>query len=397
MLASDFREARASVVFLPRSIFCDSKALDCVFNYMYTEKIELQTGNGDVIPQQQALDRLENMYIAADYLAMVDLCQAIVDCLCALVHNWSCQCQDCICLIPHLFAFCHSRATDYDDERMASLVRTATTVLTHDPDKILHKFWTSRDLAQVLMEQLPVEIHQQLTKQLLKRVGKSNAIESLYACFSASRILETSDPLLSWCRPLHATLASIQSHATRIIARNFDFYCSQYPALLSCIDGITYSFDFLEYLLMHILEDQMDNDNAGLLYEGIVRDLMCRHAVQHHHQVKHILNVAKDLILQYISRHLDQIKDLGRKKAASQALTRTLAIGKRVQLTRRPILTVGTVVYVGHVGFADGIWIGVELDRRVGKNDGSVDGERYFSTSPNRGVFVRPEDVIAIV
>ncbi|OAD01971.1 hypothetical protein MUCCIDRAFT_144322 [Mucor lusitanicus CBS 277.49] len=70
---------------------------------------------------------------------------------------------------------------------------------------------------------------------------------------------------------------------------------------------------------------------------------------------------------------------------------------KRVQLTRRPTLTVGTVEFIGHVEFADGVWIGVELDRRVGKNDGSVDGHRYFTSSPNRGVFVRPEDISLVV
>lgn len=41
-----------------------------------------------------------------------------------------------------------------------------------------------------------------------------------------------------------------------------------------------------------------------------------------------------------------------------------VALNRRVQLTRRPMLTVGTVLFVGHVDFADGIWIGVELDRR---------------------------------
>ncbi|KAI8635696.1 CAP Gly-rich domain-containing protein [Parasitella parasitica] len=70
---------------------------------------------------------------------------------------------------------------------------------------------------------------------------------------------------------------------------------------------------------------------------------------------------------------------------------------RRVQLTRRPTLTVGTVEFIGHVNFAEGVWIGVELDRRVGKNDGSVDGHRYFVSSPNRGVFVRPEDISLVV
>lgn len=80
---------------------------------------------------------------------------------------------------------------------------------------------------------------------------------------------------------------------------------------------------------MHVLEDQMDSENAGLLYQGIVRDLMCRHAVQRHHQVKHILSVAKGMIVQYISRRLDLIKDLGRLDHLDRSILKTLAQGKK--------------------------------------------------------------------
>ena len=49
-----------------------------------------------------------------------------------------------------------------------------------------------------------------------------------------------------------------------------------------------------------------------------------------------------------------------------------------------------TVRYVGSAHFAGGDWVGVELDDATGKNDGEVQGERYFDCKPGHGMFVRP-------
>ena len=43
--------------------------------------------------------------------------------------------------------------------------------------------------------------------------------------------------------------------------------------------------------------------------------------------------------------------------------------------------------------FAEGIWAGVELQKPTGKNDGSVNGVRYFTAPLNHGAFVRPSSV----
>ncbi|KAI8336857.1 hypothetical protein EDC96DRAFT_487712 [Choanephora cucurbitarum] len=555
LFGESFCDSKSNTTYLPAGII-DSTAFNNIVQYMYTQEIE----------QTESLQELCDMYSAADYLGMDQLCSLLTKRMTEFVHNCTCYCQTCVTSVPYLFPFCRTRTVELQDERMAAMTQKSIMILTGDPEKALPSYWITRHMAQLLI-QLPQEISQALSQKVLHRVNKYNAIESLHACFAASSILSTSDPLLSWSKPLHATLTSVQSRATRTIARHFDFFCCQYPALLSCIDGITYSFDFLEYLLLHVLEDQMDSDNVGILYKGIVYDLMSRHAVQYNDQARHILNVAKVMILQYITRmigdikkhggldnlHEDMLKQLADdldvrpktlvhskhplfhrgifsflipsipnltitsssthtnglsrysshstthtarrvsipRRSLSHTTTRTfsssnsatfishlaklfkkfsdkstsptqslsesrasqtlpaptantevsttswsqikvsqikisqikrresglfsfakmkrkrsmkgqvsapmIGMHRRVQLTRRPAPTVGTVMFVGHVSFAEGVWVGVELDRRVGKNDGSVDGIRYFTCSPNRGVFVRPEDVSIVV
>jgi dynactin complex subunit len=66
--------------------------------------------------------------------------------------------------------------------------------------------------------------------------------------------------------------------------------------------------------------------------------------------------------------------------------TQVLQVNDRVVLQdgRR-----GIVKYIGLVSFAPGQWAGVRLLLPTGRNDGSVDGRRYFTCDPNYGCFVR--------
>lgn len=37
------------------------------------------------------------------------------------------------------------------------------------------------------------------------------------------------------------------------------------------------------------------------------------------------------------------------------------------------------------------VWVGIEFDEPLGKNDGSIKGRQYFSARPTHGSFIKPE------
>ena len=47
----------------------------------------------------------------------------------------------------------------------------------------------------------------------------------------------------------------------------------------------------------------------------------------------------------------------------------------------------------GAVDFADGIWIGIDTDKPIGKTDGSVKGKPYFRCNSDYGVFLQAPSV----
>ncbi|GMF59521.1 unnamed protein product [[Candida] boidinii] len=61
----------------------------------------------------------------------------------------------------------------------------------------------------------------------------------------------------------------------------------------------------------------------------------------------------------------------------------------------KDIKRLGEIKYIGKIPEIDNenIWIGVELDEPLGKNDGSIKGVRYFQCQKNYGSFVKPSVV----
>ncbi|XP_039262421.2 dynactin subunit 1-like [Styela clava] len=71
-----------------------------------------------------------------------------------------------------------------------------------------------------------------------------------------------------------------------------------------------------------------------------------------------------------------------------------MKIGARVNIIGKNLK--GTIAYIGATMFASGKWIGVVLDVPKGKNDGTVQGKRYFECGENFGVFVRQQHINVI-
>ncbi|KAI9889462.1 MAG: hypothetical protein M1814_005245 [Vezdaea aestivalis] len=69
-------------------------------------------------------------------------------------------------------------------------------------------------------------------------------------------------------------------------------------------------------------------------------------------------------------------------------------VGQTIQLSDGRVCVIR---FLGTAHFSAGDWIGVELDDGTGKNDGSVQGERYFECEPGNGMFLRPAGVTQIL
>ncbi|XP_047243681.1 kinesin-like protein KIF13B isoform X4 [Girardinichthys multiradiatus] len=108
-------------------------------------------------------------------------------------------------------------------------------------------------------------------------------------------------------------------------------------------------------------------------------------------QIERIGSLGTGLNISVPAESLESISDLEEgDEAASGILPDWLKEGEFVTVGTNKS---GTVRYVGPTDFAEGTWVGVELEVPAGKNDGSVGGKHYFHCNPGYGVLVRPDRI----
>ncbi|KAL8177367.1 UNVERIFIED_CONTAM: hypothetical protein K2H54_001291, partial [Gekko kuhli] len=111
-----------------------------------------------------------------------------------------------------------------------------------------------------------------------------------------------------------------------------------------------------------------------------------------------ILNLPRELMeskdcsdVEGESTHLDSSLQASSCKAEEDKNPlQDFSIGDRVLVGN---VQPGTLRFKGLTNFAEGFWAGVELDKPVGKNNGTYDGVKYFDCKEKHGIFAPPRKI----
>jgi len=99
----------------------------------------------------------------------------------------------------------------------------------------------------------------------------------------------------------------------------------------------------------------------------------------------------KNKLGKYDENKIQQKKEEDAKEAV---LADNIPVGVRCEVsTVGAAKRRGEIKYVGTVNFNSGVWVGVQYDEPLGKNDGSVNGKQYWEGKPKYGGFVRPSNI----
>jgi hypothetical protein len=357
LFCAQFQEASSATVHLTDDLFNEA-IVDLVLNYFYTDKIivkPLTMDTNKVSSRHQrrlqhnkhALRVIQKAFYAADYLGHSEtLGQAILHEMEVLCHGFKCVCSECAALLPSMLAW-----SDKHIEVVPKLRRTLV-LLYADPVHSLASVWSQRPFALLITsmvpsaaalgketltsvlkqeplfrERAPKTLVHEIEERIFYNVTKHNAIHVLHSLHLCLSQIRSADPSPSWSRPTLDLVNPLLYYTVSMVSQFFDFYCVEYPILLSCVDGIGvgFSVDFLDFLLLHVLNDGIRETNAGIIYQGIVKDLVGRQEVVQNMAIDDVLIRGRIRCATYIARNWTKIKAQGGFRTLEKSTMRQLA------------------------------------------------------------------------
>ncbi|KAI9243309.1 hypothetical protein BY458DRAFT_530760 [Sporodiniella umbellata] len=322
LFCTQFQEALSSTIHLPDDLF-NSEIVYMILNFFYTEQITLPEASFDdpLEIKRHHLSILQKSFYAADYLGHgKTLCNALLDEMQKVCHQFKCHCPDCAVLLPSMLAWSEKQ----------SQVEFRKTLISFYSDPVLSisTLWSQRSFSLLIDSLVPsasilgqealgatlrhepvikAPLIEEIERRTFSNVNRHNGVQvmqSLYLCLSHIR---STDPVPTWSRPSLDLLKPLLDYTARIISKSFEFYCVEYPILPCCVDGTGFSFDFLNFLLHHSLR-HMQQIHATGIYQAITRDLAKRHEAIRNVTVGEILTKARGRCADYISQNWIRIK-----------------------------------------------------------------------------------------
>ncbi|KAJ8660821.1 hypothetical protein O0I10_003464 [Lichtheimia ornata] len=297
MFCKDFSEATSPTVHLPGDIFSAS-AFRVILSYYYhinTTRLYLPRDQHHQISlarKKQMLRLLHDAFRGVDYMSPNEtVCTAILDAMATLFRGqYKCVCNDCVALLPFMWWFADQYKTQH--KACAALRSSLLTLYTDQPQSIV-LLWPSKYFA-VLLDYAPSYVNELESHIDIKKQTAVQWLEHLYMCLQ--RIRGSGNIRTSATTSNHPALPVIHrlmDSAVQMISNDFCFYCFEYPILLSYVDKVVAASagrrifprqqskhnaaaDFMEFLLTRVVQQGMNDSNAGEIYQGIVRDLVGR-------------------------------------------------------------------------------------------------------------------------
>jgi hypothetical protein len=175
-----------------------------------------------------------------------------------------------------------------------------------------------------------INLIDEITERTFANLTKHNAVRALHSLHLCLSYLRGADPLPTWSQPVLNILNQFLHHTVDMISSNFDYYCVEYPILLSCVDGIGFGFsvDFLGFVLNKVLTEGIHDGNAAILYQGIVRDLGGRQEMVRNVAVDSVLLDGRVKCAQYLNKRWMNVKEEGGFNTIDKEIVRLIAEGK---------------------------------------------------------------------